>query len=152
MAVVGVGVYGDTLEEASRVLAESDEALGVVVLGELQNLVSERLKAGLALEQEREQDGTNLYTEMYENVLDYKSMSEAYESLKSAETGSRSKYTKEGYVSIIGEFLDRQGLIVFVREDEMIKTTAKLDNVMEYKILNKENYARIMEALGETYE
>jgi len=79
-------------------------------------------------------------------------MSEAYESLKSAETGSRSKYTKEGYVSIICEFLDRQGLIVFVREDEMIKTTAKLDNVMEYKILNKENYARIMEALGETYE
>ena len=29
-------------------------------LGELQNIVSERLKAGLALEQEREQDGTNL--------------------------------------------------------------------------------------------
>ena len=25
-----------------------------------------RLKAGLALEQEQEQDGTNLYTEMYE--------------------------------------------------------------------------------------
>ena len=55
-------------------------------------------------------------------------------------------------MSIICEFLDRQGVIVFVREDEMIKTTAKLDNVMEYKILNKENYARIMEALGETYE
>ena len=55
-------------------------------------------------------------------------------------------------MSIICEFLDREGLSVFVREDEMIKTTAKLDNVMEYKILNKENYARIMEALGETYE
>ena len=93
-----------------------------------------------------------LLVEFYDGQGSTKSMSEAYESLKSAETGSRSKYTKEGYVSIICEFLDRQGLIVFVREDEMIKTTAKLDNVMEYKILNKENYARIMEALGETYE
>ena len=118
----------------------------------MQNIVSERLKAGLALEQEREQDGTNLYTEMYETVLDYKSMSEAYEALKSVEAGSRSKYTKEGYVSIICSFLDRQGLIIFIPEDEMIKTTAKLDNIMEYKILNKENYARIMETLGETHE
>lgn len=36
----------------------------------------------------------------------------------------------------------------FVEEDEMIKTTSKLDNIMEYKILNKDNYERIMEALG----
>ena len=49
-------------------------------------------------------------------------------------------------------FLDRQGLIIFIPEDEMIKTTAKLDNIMEYKILNKENYARIMEALGAAHE
>lgn len=121
-------------------------------LGELQNIISERLKAGLALEQEREQENTNIYSELYENVLDYKSMSDAYESLKSVETGSRSKYTKEGYVSIICNFLDRQGLIIFIPEDEMIKTTAKLDNIMEYKILNKENYTRIMEALGKAHE
>lgn len=43
-------------------------------LGELQNIISERLKAGLALEQEREQENTNIYSELYENVLDYKSM------------------------------------------------------------------------------
>lgn len=110
------------------------------------------MKAGLALEQEREQENTNIYSELYENVLDYKSMSDAYESLKSVETGSRSKYTKEGYVSIICNFLDRQGLIIFIPEDEMIKTTAKLDNIMEYKILNKENYTRIMEALGKAHE
>ena len=121
-------------------------------LGELQNIISERLKAGLALEQEREQENTNIYSELYENVLDYKSMSAAYESLRSVETGSRSKYTKEGYVSIICNFLDRQGLIIFIPEDEMIKTTAKLDNIMEYKILNKENYTRIMEALGKAHE
>lgn len=121
-------------------------------LGELQNIVSERLKAGLALEQEREQDGTNLYTEMYETVLDYKSMSEAYEALKSVEAGSRSKKLQImlTYPSFV--YFDRQELIIFIPEDEMIKTTAKLDNIMEYKILNKENYARIMETLGETHE
>lgn len=121
-------------------------------LGELQNLVSERLRAGMAQEQEREQkreqNGMGLSSGLQETVLDYRSMSDAYESLKSVEAGSRSRYTKEGYVSIICGFLDRQGLILFIPEDEMIKTTAKLDNIMEYKILNKENYARIMEALG----
>ena len=115
-------------------------------LGELQNIVSERLRAGAAMEEEREQIGAD------ESVLDYKSMSEAYESLRSVETSSRSKYTKEGYVSIICNFLDRQGLIIFIPEDEMIKTTAKLDNIMEYKILNKENYTKIMEALGAAHE
>ena len=36
---------------------------------------------------------------------------------------------------------------MFVQEDEMIKTTPKLDNIMEYKILNKDNYTAIMEVL-----
>ncbi len=117
-------------------------------LGELQNIVSERLKMGLDMELEREADDTNIYSELYENVLDYKSMSEAYESLKSVEVSSKSKYTKEGFVSVICDFLEKQGLITFIAEDEMIKTTGKLDNIMEYKILNKYNYERIMEALG----
>lgn len=117
-------------------------------LGELQNKVSERLKAGLELELEQEADGSNVYSELYENVLDYRSMSEAYEALKSVETSTKSKYTKEGFVSVICEFLEKQGLILFVAEDEMIKTTPKLDNIMEYKILNQDNYEKIMEALG----
>lgn len=116
-------------------------------LGELQNTVSKRLRAGLELEEERENDRADRRT-ADENVLDYRSMSEAYEALKSVEAGSRSKFTKEGFVSIICSFLDRQGLIIFVPEDEMIKTTPKLDNIMEYKILGKDNYARIIEALG----
>ena len=86
-------------------------------------------------------------TKDQENILDYKSMTEAYQALKSVEEGTRAKYTKEGFVSIICDFLDRQGLIVFVQEDEMIKTTPKLDNIMEYKILNKDNYTAIMEVL-----
>lgn len=116
-------------------------------LGELQNIVSQRLEAGLAMEQEREKNEANTNQKKYEDMLDYKSMSDAYEALKSVETGSRARVTKEGFVSIICSFLDKQGLIVFVPEDEMIKTTPKLDNIMEYKILNKENYVRIMEVL-----
>lgn len=117
-------------------------------LGELQNIVSKQLKAGLEMELEKEDKDLDAFSELYENVLDYKSMSEAYEALKSVEAGSRSKYTKEGFVSIICEFLDKQGLITFIPEDEMIKTTPKLDNIMEYKLLSKDNYVRIMEALG----
>lgn len=116
-------------------------------LGELQNVVSEKLKEGQRLEEEREAAEDN-----QEPVLDYKSMSEAYEALKSVEAGSRSKYTKEGFVSIICVFLEKQGLITFVPEDEMITTTAKLDNLMEYKLLNKTNYEKLMEALGVSHE
>lgn len=116
-------------------------------LGELQNTVSEKLKEGLGYETEREEAG-----EAVETILDYKSMSEAYEALKSIEAGSRSKYTKEGFVTIICNFLEKQGLILFVAEDEMITTTAKLDNLMEYKILNKAGYSKIMDALGVKHE
>ena len=46
MAVVGVGVYRHALEEASIVLAYGYELLGLIELGELQNLrLGERLQA-----------------------------------------------------------------------------------------------------------
>ena len=38
VAVVGIGVYGDALEEATIVLAYGNELLGLIELGELQNL------------------------------------------------------------------------------------------------------------------
>ena len=90
--------------------------------------------------------------ECTKRLLDYKSMSEAYEALKSVEAGRPVKVYEGRICEHYLQFLDRQGLIIFIPEDEMIKTTAKLDNIMEYKILNKENYARIMETLGETHE
>ena len=45
-------------------------------------------------------------------------------------------------------FLEEQGLILYIREDEIIKTTDKLDNLMEMKILNMTNYKRMMQAMG----
>ena len=46
------------------------------------------------------------------------------------------------------EFLEKQGLILYIQEDEMIKTTRKMDDIMEMKLLNKNNYERIMQVLG----
>lgn len=115
-----------------------------VKMGELQNIVSERLRAGVSAEEE---------TEKAEKTgLDYRSMSEAFESLRSEERHSRKKTTKEGVINTILDFLEKQGLIVYVEEDEMIKTSKKLDDIMEMKLLNKNNYERIMQALGAAKE
>ena len=105
--------------------------------GQLQNLISERLRSGKEAEEEVETTG-----------LDYQSMSEAFEALKSDDKNSRKKTTKEGFLNTILDFLEKQNLIVYIEEDEMIKTTEKLDNIMEWKLLNKDNYSRIMKALG----
>lgn len=108
-----------------------------IKIGELQNIVSERLKTGVEAEDGIERTG-----------LDYQSMSEAFESLKSDDKNSRKKTTKEGVMNNLMDFLEKQGLITYIQEDEMVKTTKKLDNVMEMKLLNKNNYERIMKVLG----
>lgn len=108
-----------------------------VKAGEFQNIISERLKAGVEAEAEVETTG-----------LDYQSMSEAFESLKSDDKTSRKKTTKEGMINTVIDFLEKQKLIEYIQEDEMIKTTGKLDNIMEMKLLNRKNYNRVMQALG----
>lgn len=117
-----------------------------IKMGELQNIVSEQLKIGLQLEEECEQQDGDYSEE--ETYFDYKSMSQAYEALRSDERNSRKKTTKEGLMNIILDFLEKQGLILYIKEDEMIKTTKKLDNFMEMKICNRDNYEKIMVALG----
>lgn len=104
-------------------------------VGELMNMISERLRAGITANEER--DG-----------LAYQNMLEAFEALKSDDRGSRAKTTKEGFLHVIFSFLEKQGLIDYIEEDEMIKTTKKLDSFMEWNLLNKANYERIMNALG----
>ena len=46
-------------------------------------------------------------------------------------------------------FLENQGLIEYIQEDEMIKTTKKLDSLMDWNLLNQNNYQRIRKVLGE---
>ncbi|MDE6054026.1 MAG: hypothetical protein K2G55_09740, partial [Lachnospiraceae bacterium] len=108
-------------------------------VGELQNCVTDRLKNGVE----------NTSTEEEEkNGLAFRNMQEAYEALKSDERGSRARTTKEGFLHHIFIFLENQGLIEYVQEDEMIKTTKKLDNLMDWNLLNQNNFQRIQKVLN----
>ena len=103
-------------------------------LGEFQNIISERLREGCERYDEDEQE---------RKEIAFFSMMEAYESLKSDENGSRKKTTKEGFLYNILKFLESQGLIDYIERDEMIITTKKLDNLMDWNILNQSNYKRV---------
>ncbi|MDE6916369.1 MAG: hypothetical protein K2P39_06185 [Lachnospiraceae bacterium] len=109
-------------------------------VGELQNCVTDRLKSGVenTAAEDEERSG-----------LAFRNMQEAYEALKSDERGSRARTTKEGFLHHIFVFLENQGLIEYVQEDEMIKTTKKLDNLMDWNLLNQNNYQRISKVLSE---
>lgn len=74
-------------------------------------------------------------------------MQEAFEALRSEE-GSRARTTKEGFLYTILSFLDEQGLILYVDKEEMIYTTEKLDRFMDYNLLNKNNFNRVLQVLG----
>ena len=107
-------------------------------VGELQNCISEHLKEGAERVSEEEEAETGIA---------FRNMLEAYEALKSDERGSRARTTKEGFLHNILTFLEKQGLIEYVAEDEMIKTTKKLDNFMDWNLLNKNNYQRVKKVL-----
>lgn len=103
-------------------------------VGELQNCISTRLKEGI----------DNLSPDDEDNKgLAFSNMFEAYEALKSDEKGSRARTTKEGFIYNVLIFMQKQGLIEYVEEDEMIKTTRKLDNFMDWNLLNQNNFERI---------
>ncbi len=79
----------------------------------------------------------------------FRNMLEAYEALRSDDKGTRQRTTKEGFLHTIFIFLEEQGLIDYVEEDEMIKTTKKLDNLMDWNLLNQNNYQRVRKVLEE---
>ena len=79
-------------------------------------------------------------------------MLEAYEALRSDDRGSKAKTTKEGFLYHILNFLEKQGLIDFVEEDEMIKTTKKLDSFMDWNLLNQNQFQRVLKVLGVEHE
>ena len=109
-------------------------------VGEFMNCISLRLKEG-ADEEENKEDTAG---------ISFQILYETYEALKSDDRGSRAKTTKDGFVYNILMFLQKQGLIEYVVQDEMIKTTRKLDNFMDWNLLNQNNYQRVMRALGVT--
>ena len=103
-----------------------------------QESISARLKEGVenTSEEEEEQKG-----------IAFRNMLEAYEALRSDDKGSRAKTTKEGFLYSILTFLEKQGLIEYVEEDEMVKTSKKLDNLMDWNLLNQNNYQRVRKVL-----
>ena len=106
--------------------------------GELMNCVSVQLKEGIV-----EEDGKGDTA-----GISFQILYETYEALKSDDRGSRMKTTKEGFIYNILMFLQRQGLIEYVVQDEMIKTTRKLDHFMDWNLLNQNNYDRVLRVLG----
>ena len=87
----------------------SSKAREYIRVGELQNLVSGHLKEGAEnLDDAQEERAGIAFSNMYE----------AYEALKSDEKGSRAKTTKEGFLHHILVFLQRQGLIEYVEQDD----------------------------------
>ena len=97
------------------------------------------LKEGAEKLDESEQE---LYGVAYDQML------QAYESLRSDERGSRQKTTKEGFLHHILRFLQTQGLVEYIEQDEMVKTTRKLDHFMDWNLLNKANYQRVLDIIG----
>lgn len=117
----------------------SSKARDYMRVGELQNCISERLKEGAKQAEERGEESYGLA---------FSNMAEAYEALRSDEKGSRAKTTKEGFLYHILNFLQKQGLIEYVEEDEMIKTTKKLEHFMDWNLLNQNNFRRVLRVLG----
>lgn len=117
----------------------SSKAREYMRVGELQNCISSRLKEGAEGMDEEQQEQSGI---AFSNML------EAYEALRSDDKGSRAKTTKEGFLHSVLTFLQKQGLIEYVEADEMIKTTKKLDNFMDWNLLNQNNYHRVLRVLG----
>ena len=46
-------------------------------------------------------------------------------------------------------FLERQGLIEYIEADEMVAPTRKLDQFMDFNLLNQNNYKRVLKLLSE---
>ncbi|WP_461205681.1 DUF6063 family protein [Clostridium sp. DL1XJH146] len=115
----------------------SSKSRDYLKVGEFLNTVTERLNDGT--KRNNDENGGIAFS----NIL------ERFEALKSSDKKSTSKTTKEGFVNTILKFLDDQGLIYYIQVDDMIKTTKKLDNFMDWNLLNKNNYHRVLMALGE---
>ena len=109
-----------------------------IKVGEFLNVITDRLK-----------DGIDRVTDNAESGIAFENILERFEALKSSDNKSTSKTTKEGFINTILDFLDSQGLIYYIKGDDMIKTTKKLDSFMDWNLLNKNNYNRVLKALGE---
>lgn len=111
--------------------------------GDLQNSIAEYLRKGSARFLEDEQNKSGIL---------FTAMSQSYESLRSDEKLTRKKTTKEGFLYAILKFLQDQNLIIYIEQDEIIKTTRKFDHFMDWHLLDRNNYDRIFSVLNKIDE
>ena len=117
----------------------SSKTRDYLLVGELQNVIADQLAAG----EERQKNNKDSVSD-----IAFSEMKARYDNLVSVEEGSRSKTTKEGLLRSILMSLQTQDLIVYIEQDEMIKTTQKLDQFVDWNLLNDANYQRVCDALG----
>lgn len=120
---------------------KSSKSRSFIKFGELLNIVTNKLKAAV--------DNENIENIEKSSGIAFSNISERWDALKSTDKASTAKTFKEGFVIAILNFLENQKLINFIKEDDMIIPTPKLDNFMDWNILNKNNYERIQEAFWE---
>ncbi len=107
--------------------------------GHWQNAISEYLQKGIYRLSEEEQN---------ESGLLFTAMNRAYESLKSEENLSQKRSTKEGFLNTILRFLREQKLVQY-SDDEIIKPSRKFDHFMNWNLLDRANYERVMATMRE---
>lgn len=120
---------------------KTSKSRSFIKFGEFMNIITERLNS--AASNENVEDIEKRSGIAFNNIF------EKWEALRSSEKNSISRTTKEGFINTILGFLENQGLINYIREDDMIIPTPKLDNFMDWNILNKNNYERIQSAFEE---
>lgn len=81
-----------------------------------------------------------------ESQIAYNSIIDKWNSLKATETKGQSKTTKTGFVLSVIKFLSNQGLVTYYEKDELIKTTTKMDDLVNEIVLNKSNFKKIEES------
>ncbi len=113
--------------------------------GELLNRVGDCLLEGARREAEKKENQDDVVTKY---GIAFETLLQSYDALKSEEKGSRARTTKEGFLYQILSFLQKQGLILYVEADDIIQTTEKLDHFMDWNLLNKNNYERVLRILG----
>lgn len=122
---------------------QSSSSAGYIKVGKLFECVVKRLEEGAKLQEAKEAEDPGQTAEVA-----YREMLNTFQALRSKE-GSGERTTKEGFISEILKFLDKQGLIMFIKADDEIKPTTKLTHYMDGNLLNTNNFDRVRKVLGE---
>lgn len=119
----------------------SSKSRSFIKFGDFMNLIGEKLSVA------KEYENIDII-EKKSNIA-VSNIIEKWDALRGSEVKTIARTTKEGFVSGIIKFLEEQRLIDYIEADDMIMPTRKLDNFMDWCILNRTNYENILNAFEE---